>query len=234
MAEPQSHPSGDQLHGHLQQELQRRRNKYFAACEEIRRLWNEKIAHRNGPLPGASLDPFITTRGWAGHVQASIDQAEELNWDGRRKLASLLADVYELPQGAVLVDDGWQGIPDTAFIWAYRRPGVVDYHERLPHSVFKQEFAGRKPEPGQLTDFEVAELRSWTHKYLYVLRLIREEGHHVDMERLVRRYNRMRGAILDALTRATPGEILEILAKEEFRPSDLGDDIAEKLGLLKF
>jgi hypothetical protein len=125
------------------EEQRRRRGEYVAACKRILDIWERTLASPSGPLPGATLDPFVTPRGWCGHVQATIEQTEDLDSEGRRRLAAAISDAYELPRGAVLVDHGWRQIGDTAFIWAYGRPGMVDYHERLPATVFGKEFAGK-------------------------------------------------------------------------------------------
>jgi hypothetical protein len=214
----------------VDREQSSRRADYLAECRRISSIWEQNIAAPDGLLPGATLDPFITPRGWCGHVQATIEQTGDLDQAGRRRLAAVLADLYGLPQGAVLVDDGWEGIGDTAFIWAYRRPGEVDYHQRLPHSVFRLGFAGEAPLPGQLTKLERSELKSWTRKHVAMLESLRG-GRHVEMVQMSRRYNRMRGAILDALTRAAPEEVRDLLVEVKVHPRDLGDDIARVLGM---
>lgn len=209
-----------------------RRARYLAECERIREVWDRGIAHRRGLLPGATLDPVVTTRGWCGHVQALITQTDVLaRSDSRRQLQQAVEQAYELPPGAVLIDDGWRGIGDTAFIWAYPRPGVVDYHQRLPHSVFGQNFAGEKTSPGQLTRLEISELADWARKHHDMLYGLRTGRYAVDMTQLVRRYNRMRAAILDALTRVGPDEVKAILSESKLSYEDLGEDIGDILGL---
>ncbi len=205
-----------------------RRAEYLAANKKILDVWQQRIASRSGPLPGATLDPFVTLRGWCGHVQATIMQAERLNHDGRRRLADAICDAYQLPRGAVLVDHGWRHIGDTAFIWAYTRPGMVDHHERLPHSVFGQEFAGRTPVPGQLTTLEESELKDWARKHKDMLDSIRA-GRPVDMEQVNRRYNRMRGAVLDALTRASVAHVRGVILASGLDHRSVGEDIGELL-----
>lgn len=207
-----------------------RRANYLAKCDEIRQIWDQNIAHRRGPLPGATLDPFITPRGWCGHVQGLITQSDALKWDNRESLADLVADLYDLPHGAVLFDRGWRGVGDTAFIWAYQRPGALDYHKRLPHTVFMSESHGVEPVPGQLTTLEVSELQDWARKHHDMLTYLRA-GQTVDMEQVVRRYNRMRAAILDALTRASVSEVRDMLLEQGLDYCTLGEDIGELLGL---
>jgi hypothetical protein len=51
------------------------------------------------------------------------------------------------------------------------------------------------------------------------------------MERVVRRYNRMRGAILDALTRASVAEVREMLLDKGLSYGMVGHDIAELLAM---
>jgi hypothetical protein len=213
-------------------EQQERRARYLAECERIREVWNRKIAHRRGLLPGATLDPAVTTQGWCGHVQAFITQTDALaRSESRRQLQQAVEQAYELPSGAVLIDRGWRDIGDTAFIWAYRRPGVVDYYERLPLSVFGQSFAGEKTLPGRLSRLETSELADWARKHHDMLQVLRANRYPVDMTQVVRRYNRMRAAILDALTRVSADEVKAILSKSNLSYDDLGEDIGELLGL---
>jgi len=211
-----------------EKEHERRRGDYHAACEEIRQVWRQRIANPSGVLPGSTLDPAITSRGWVGHVQGFISQSDVLTRGSWKDLAAAIAEAYGLPRGAVLVDNSYTGVGDTVCVWAYRRPGEVDHHRRLPHTVFGQEWAGKEPVPGQLTDLERAELRDWAGKHRQMVELLRQ-GRDVDMERVVRRYNRMRGAILDALTRANVGEVREMLLEKGLTYATLGNDIAELL-----
>lgn len=213
-------------------EQRERRAAYLGESERIRDIWNRRIAHRGGPLPGATLDPFVTPRGWCGHVQALIAQTDVVSgYESRQRLQNAIEQAYALPSGAVLLDHGWRGVGDTAFIWAFRRPGVVDYHERLPHSVFGQNFAGEKTLPGQLTKLEKSELADWARKHHDILVGLRTNQYSVDMTQLVRRYNRLRAAILDALTRISTEEVKAILAKSKLSYHDLGEDIGDLLGM---
>lgn len=213
-------------------EQHRRRSDYLAEGDRIRNVWARKIAHRGGLLPGATLDPFVTPRGWCGHVQAFITQTEVLSgYDSRKRLQSSVEQAYGLPRGAVLIDRGWQGIGDTAFIWAFSRPGDVDYHERLPHTVFGEDFAGESTPPGQLTRLEKVELAAWARKHHDMLVGLRTGQYPVDMTQLVRRYNRMRGAILDALTRVDPAQVKAILGRSQLSYHDLGEDVGDLLGM---
>jgi len=208
-----------------------RRAHYVASCEAIRQVWDRRIGSRRGPLPGATLDPVVTPLGWCGHVQGFITQTDQMSrgGEGRKALQHAVEEAYGLPAGAVLIDDGWRRIGDTRFIWAYERPGVVDYHERQPYSVWGLP-SRQEPGPGGVTGYEWSELQDWAVKHRRMLEALRA-GHPVDMEQVSRRYNRMRAAILDALTRAGADDVRAVLIERGLGYGDVGEDIAERLGI---
>ncbi|MFG3423383.1 hypothetical protein [Micromonospora sp. NPDC048063] len=217
-------------HGEAEEQKDRRKS-YLAECAKIRQVWDRTVGSPRGLLPGATLDPALTPQGWYGHVQGTITQTDALYGSGERKaLARAVENAYELPPGAVLIGDSWTGVPDSVALWAYSRPGEVDYYERLPHTVFGKEWADKEPVPGQLTDLERSELRDWTRKHLSMLKVLRSGG-HVDMEQVNRRYNRMRGAILDALTRASVEQVRDMVVDCGLDYLTAGEDVGRRLGL---
>lgn len=211
-------------------EQRERRSAYLEECEQIRRTWDLFIASAGCILAGSTIDPVITQRGWVGHVQALISHSDILTGH-RRELGRAIETAFELPAGAVLVDWGYRHIGDTACVWAYRRPGEVDYHKRLPHTVFGQEFADHEPPLAGLTSLERSELKSWARKHKDMLDAIERGNFPVDMEQVSRRYNRMRGAILDALTKVDPATVRELLVERGLDYFSVGEDIGALLGM---
>ncbi|MEU7823064.1 hypothetical protein [Catellatospora sp. NPDC049133] len=206
-----------------------RREEYVQLCEAIRHTWMAQIAGKRGILPGATLDPIITPRGWVGHVQGTIAQSDLMS-DDRPRIAAAIVLAYDLPLGAVLVDDGHRRIPDSLTVWAFRRPGEVDYHQRLPHTVFNQVFAGEEAVPGTLTRLERAELVSWGRKVNAILGAVRR-GAEVDMDQVTRRYNRFRGAVLDALSKVDVEQVRELVEQTGLNHRTVGVDIGRLLGM---
>lgn len=131
---------------------------YLDGCTKIVRVWEKRIANRTGPLPGSLLSPIRTPLGWCGQVQlfpgrhSTVDAAAAAN---------TIAAVYGLPTGSVVVDDGVDETADTAFIWAYNRPSMADYHAHWPMTITGQPFAGHLSVVGRPTRFDWSELRDW-------------------------------------------------------------------------
>jgi hypothetical protein len=84
--------------------------------------------------------------------------------------------------------------------------------------------------PGQLTTLERSELRDWAYKHKVTLDLM-AAGRPVDMERVSRRYNRMRAAVLDALTRASVEDVRDVLIERGLDRRSVGEDIGELLDM---
>jgi hypothetical protein len=203
-----------------------RRDFYVQECKEISRIWDQRIGSRSGLLPGSTIDAIRTPGGWCGQVQL-VPGAHSTS--DVRDVDTQIGDIYDVPQGALVVDEGHAGTADTAFLWAYRRPSMADHHDRAPSSVFMQNWSGEKTPAGQLTRLERGELTSWTKKYLRT-RQTMLDGRQVDVEDLIRRANRMRGAIVDALPRAGAAEVITILSEAGMTLEAMPQQLARSMG----
>ncbi|WP_225827094.1 hypothetical protein [Streptomyces naphthomycinicus] len=209
-------------------EQQRRRNEYLQECALVREVWDQKIAHRRGILPDATLDPVVSNIGWCGQVQL----VPGANHSGEvEKAADDIAYAYELPPGSVVVDPGHRGTADTSFLWAYRSPSHARHHNLRPWGLHGNDYAGESTPPGLVTRLEWAELEDWASKYAFVWKQIRRPDGRVDMEQFLRRLTRLEAAILDVLSRTRAETVRQIVEKAGLPYESLSQDVAEAIGL---
>ncbi|KUM90262.1 hypothetical protein AQI88_38840 [Streptomyces cellostaticus] len=209
-------------------EQQRRRNEYLQECAQVRGVWDQRIAHRRGILPGATLDPVVSNIGWCGQVQL-VPGAN--HYGEVEKAADDIAYAYELPPGSVVVDPGNRGTADTSFLWAYRSPSHARHHNLRPWGLHGNDYAGESTPPGLVTRLEWAELEDWASKYAFVWKQIRRPDGRVDMEQFLRRLTRLEAAILDVLPRTRAETVRQIVEKAGLPYESLSEDVAEAIGL---
>jgi hypothetical protein len=228
-------------------EQARRRKEYVDACAEIGRIWEQRIACSGGLLPGSVLDAILTPRGWCGQVQLSLDVSHRQHVKDVRPLTERIAEVYDIPRAALLVESGAAALADTAFIWAFLRPSMADHHQQLPHSVtrpallprstygkhwqFGKDRLGESAPSDHLTRAERDSLHEWTSKYVTTWEYWRSgPSPAADIDDLVRRMERMRGAILDALPRVGAKAVVAILLDAGMTYEAMPHELAQTLG----
>lgn len=196
---------------------------YAQQNAELGHIWRRRLAGPGDRLPGSTLQGFFMPGGWCGQVQLEDHATSDVV-----EASDVICDVYGVPRGALKVEPSCAGTADTAFLRAYSRPSAVDYYDREPYSVYLQNWAEETSAPDHLTRLERNELSKWTREYVTTLQLTLK-GQGLDIETLVRRYERMRGGIIDALHRAGAAEVIALLTEAGMTRAAMPHDLARKM-----
>uniref|UniRef100_UPI003F495829 hypothetical protein n=1 Tax=Amycolatopsis sp. CA-096443 TaxID=3239919 RepID=UPI003F495829 len=205
-----------------------RHQRYRDERNRIAALWTRHVACPSGPLEGAILDPAPLPNGWCGQVQL-VPGAHSIH--GVQEAAAFIESVYGLPRGAVVVEDSRTGTADTAFVWAFHTPSAADHHRHAPTTTLDVDGRGDQPAPPRAEPRESGRLADWADKYSFYYTRMRDHGGRMDIARFVRRYQRLRGGILDLLPRTDPGHVQQILVENGVTSEMLPDDLVELLDL---
>jgi hypothetical protein len=182
---------------------------------EIVAVWAREIASVWGPLPDTTLDAMPTPHGWCGHVHGTTPQLAHA-------ASERIARAYGLPARSVLVQQTDGG---GVFLWAYRTASGADYHRQWPQPVIDgSEFTdvARSGSGSSLLDY--VRLTEMARKHQAEWRDLRD-GRPVDIQRFTRRLTLLRAGIFDILTRSSPVQVRELLARVGVPAESLPDDV---------
>lgn len=195
----------------------RRQNKYLTRCDDLRQIWEDRLAKPGRLLAGALFTPFISRDGWIGHVQLVPGRHSYLDVQEARDAIAAAFEVEEQDQVVIEAGDS----ADVAFIRVFPRVSLADHYVRRPDLV--------------ITGDTYRDLKSWAQDYHQTWTDLRTEPHHrVNMARFEQRLRCLRGAIIDLRPGDRDGRLRDTLLDAGLSYESLPDDLADIAGLVPF